>query len=406
MELKISGVASYKSPVKITIDKKINLFYGLNGSGKTTIANFLQNRNHECYRHCCISGADDKKFIVYNENFIDENFYESVEQKGIFTLGIENKEAESNIENARNQIGQLNDKKQECEELIKWKKSQNNENENGIKERVWRIKTSYENSALDFCLVGVKNNKERLFDTLLGTEPEMDTSITIHDLESDIKKIEGDDAIIKATIPRIPLNTIQIENNDIFQEIIIGNEDNSLSKLINDLGNSDWVKSGIHFLDSQNRCPFCQRELESNLISKLRDYFDENYKQKINALNDLKTQYLNEILKFPDIEELKSEKLVAECLPFIEELLSLKNILDQNLASIEKKIIEPSKKLNLIETSEYLKKIDRYITEINNNIQIHNENIQNKEEFKKRIKKAFWGCASATRHLKLWIKMM
>ena len=45
-------------------------------------------------------------------------------------------------------------------------------------------------------------------------------------------------------------------------EEITENKNVTLSKLIEDLDNSLWIKDGIGYLKkSNNKCPFCQREL-------------------------------------------------------------------------------------------------------------------------------------------------
>ena len=44
-EIKIDNISSYKEPVSIEELKKLNFFFGNNGSGKSTIAKFLYNIN-------------------------------------------------------------------------------------------------------------------------------------------------------------------------------------------------------------------------------------------------------------------------------------------------------------------------------------------------------------------------
>ena len=39
----MQGVASYQSLVTLETDKKVNIVYGLNGTGKSTLSNFLYN---------------------------------------------------------------------------------------------------------------------------------------------------------------------------------------------------------------------------------------------------------------------------------------------------------------------------------------------------------------------------
>ena len=98
----LKGVASYSptSPVVIqTNNKKINLFYGLNGSGKSTIGKFLHSPKLPEYRNCSIQPSElAEDILVYNQDFIRRNFYEIPDFQGVFTLSEENKEAELAIE--------------------------------------------------------------------------------------------------------------------------------------------------------------------------------------------------------------------------------------------------------------------------------------------------------------------
>lgn len=99
--INLNKVASYKNKVSLITDKKINLIYGLNGAGKSTFSNYLYDRNDSKYKDCSIKGLDsDHEILVYNNTFIQENFFEADDLKGIFTLSKENKEAEIKIANA------------------------------------------------------------------------------------------------------------------------------------------------------------------------------------------------------------------------------------------------------------------------------------------------------------------
>ena len=83
--------ASYaENGSSLETDKVINLIYGLNGSGKTTIANYLSNQENEDFKDCKCDFSDNKdppKIYVYNENFIEKNFREGDGNlKGVFSL--------------------------------------------------------------------------------------------------------------------------------------------------------------------------------------------------------------------------------------------------------------------------------------------------------------------------------
>ena len=84
-------------------DKNINLIYGLNGSGKSTLSEFLRKRTDNEYAECSISpllDEDTEEILVYNENYVNDVFYSSDTQKGIFSLSKENAGARKRIDAA------------------------------------------------------------------------------------------------------------------------------------------------------------------------------------------------------------------------------------------------------------------------------------------------------------------
>ena len=96
-KISIQQVASYgENPSVLETNKKINLIYGLNGTGKTTISKFLQKNDNPNFSNCLIAGLNNEKILVYNKKFIDDNFYQDT-QKSIFSLKSENKEAKVKI---------------------------------------------------------------------------------------------------------------------------------------------------------------------------------------------------------------------------------------------------------------------------------------------------------------------
>src|SRR5665647_199398 len=70
----------------------VNFIYGSNGSGKTTISNVIHNCS--AFPSCKLDWglATPLQTLVYNRSFIEENFEQLSELKGIFTLGKESKD--------------------------------------------------------------------------------------------------------------------------------------------------------------------------------------------------------------------------------------------------------------------------------------------------------------------------
>ena len=86
---------------------KHNFIFGANGTGKTTISRFIADEL--AFPHCPVtwSGGTKLEALVYNRDFVDSNFDEPTELKGIFTLGEEDKDALSKIAMAKSELDAL-----------------------------------------------------------------------------------------------------------------------------------------------------------------------------------------------------------------------------------------------------------------------------------------------------------
>ncbi|HHE1454112.1 TPA: AAA family ATPase [Yersinia enterocolitica] len=101
-EINLDNVASYKSKSTLKTDKKVNIIYGLNGTGKSTFSNYLYDPGHERYNKC-----SNVSVLVYNKKFIEDNFYEAGKLKGIFSLSKENKQSKEKIESITRELEEI-----------------------------------------------------------------------------------------------------------------------------------------------------------------------------------------------------------------------------------------------------------------------------------------------------------
>src|SRR5690606_3537016 len=137
-KINLNNVASYKSLTTLETDKKVNLIYGLNGTGKSTLSNYLHQRTDEKYESCSVEGLDENHdILVYNQTFIQENFFEAENLKGIFTLSKQNKEAETKIANALKEIEKLEDEKTIKSTELETETSSINQKQETAKNTVW-----------------------------------------------------------------------------------------------------------------------------------------------------------------------------------------------------------------------------------------------------------------------------
>lgn len=390
----LKDVASYSptSPVVIQTDsKKINLFYGLNGSGKSTIGKFLHSPELPEYRNCSIQPSElGEDILVYNQEFIRSNFYEIPDFQGIFTLSEENKEAEQAIEKATENTARLHQNIEVSKTKISRKKSDIENEETSLKESVWKAKTTYENGALDFCLEGLRRNKVGFLNKVRSSSGSVTS--TVESLQKEARELTGQDGSLLPSVPKISLDVSSFENAPILTQIIVGSKDSYLSDLVEKLGNSDWVKSGLQYMKPDNPCPFCQQELSSSITEAIHQLFDETYSQKVSQIEVLSSSYR------ALVEDIKS-KLSAPVYTFEDDVITygfvdkrelLLEKLSANLSQIELKIRNPSTVVTLTDTSALVADVNTAIAEIQRDIDRFNDRIRNKKSHLDRIASEFW----------------
>ena len=83
---------------------KINFIYGSNGTGKTTISRIIANA--AAHPDCAVTwrGGISLETLVYNRDFVERNFNQPDELKGVFTLGARDKETVAKIDAAKQEL--------------------------------------------------------------------------------------------------------------------------------------------------------------------------------------------------------------------------------------------------------------------------------------------------------------
>jgi len=407
-KITLKKVASYgDEPAVLETDKKINLIYGLNGTGKTTISKYLQNTDDGCFSECSIDGLSNEKILVYNQKFIDDNFYEDT-QKGIFSLKSENKEAKEKVENAVKKIKEVNSflKNDELKTGLQIDLSKNQSDiedlQNSAEEKTWEIKTKYSGGdrILEFCLEGKMGSKTVLFNHISKlSKPKSKPSKTIDELKSEAEATQGSKARTYDVnlISKVNYDFWKIEKNQIFKEIIIGNKTSQVAGLIDKLNNSDWVKQGKDYLKKPQgkaeTCPFCQQKtITSHIYQEIQDYFDETYQNKITELSNLDQEYWKE---YQSAKKLETELLKIDFIKNKETEFKLlfKNFIDKvssNWSKISSKLKSPNLVIDLESSILEQNALNEFLDTIIQETTVHNQKINNKQKTKSQIVNEFW----------------
>lgn len=396
----LNCIASYKNLAALETDKKINLIYGLNGTGKSTLSNFFYDKTDEAFSSCSLEGLNEEQVLVYNQKFIQDYFYESENLNGIFTLSKENKNAENIIKNCRNEITKLEQEKINETGVLNNLIGEQTKKKQYAENKVWELKTTFSGGdrVLEFCLEGLKGKKENLFNHIsVISKPEQKPGKTTDKLKKEVESLQGENAQHYSPISIISCNVSEVESNSLFQKEIIGNENSTVAALIKKLDNSDWVKQGIGYLpekidDNFALCPFCQEKtITENVIANIKKYFDETYEKDIVGLKKLNSEYEAGANSIPLRDTYTANPFIVEKKTDFENLYDqILKVLNSNKRKIEKKLKTPSQKINLDDSKKAIENLNQFINGINIEINAHNQKIDNKKEALNQIRNTFW----------------
>ncbi len=399
-KISMKNVASYKDETTLETDKRINLIYGLNGTGKTQISKFLANQEDENFKDCNIEGLSNEEILVYNQDFIEKNFYNTDKQQGIFTLSEENITIKQEIEKLQEELIGLKSSQNENERKLKEKQEDIIKIENEFKDDIWKIKQNYSDNFKDF-FEGKMGSKESFLNFIkskIGEVLSLDAinqNINLEELKKQYNFLTDTTQVKLESINEIPNTEIKnIENNSIFNAIIVGNQNSVIADLIKKLGNEDWVKDGFdkYVLQVSQICPFCQKDtITQEFKSYLENYFDKTYEERIKEVEKLNDEYQNLFSNMPSIETFyRRDILDSKDLKFEKLYSQVKLKLEENIKKIQEKIKEPSKKIELEKTEEVFQNLNDYIKQIQQKIIDFNSKLENLEDEREKLKKQFW----------------
>lgn len=237
---------------------------------------------------------------------------------------------------------------------------------------------------------GLKGSKEALA-TYLITLPLPSTPInyTIDDLRDEIQRLNEFKGSQISIIPTIEFKANDIELDPIFREAITGNKDSRVAKLINKLQNSDWVKAGMTF-DTNGVCPFCQRPYAEDILSLLKEYFNEDYERALTYIETKGIAYSSAIKEIPTIDFSHTEIVKHFVQPYKEALKVYFEVLNSNISKIRDKYRHPSSIIELEDSSSKLNVVNGIIAQANAIIEDFNKRLSKISQELSLIKTKFW----------------
>jgi len=372
----------------------VNFIYGSNGSGKTVISNVI--RNCSDFPSCNLDWglSTPIQTLVYNRAFIEENFEQSSELKGIFTLGKESKDEVEKIKVNQTEIEKKDKFILDFKGTLEQEKIKLQNTENNFSEKCWTVLKKYEETFIK-AFEGNRNAKQRFKEKVIAEfVSNKQPLVAFEELESKANQILNSAAVKAPEVSEFVLPDFKtLEANTIFQTRIIGKDDVDIAKMILKLNNSDWVRQGISYFKANDEyCPFCQQTTTVSFRKQLDEYFDESYTQQIQTLKTTSDKYNLEceslLNKITNYISLNNQFIDLDALAGLKDLISSKH--QKNLLTLEKKIKEPTIKIELDSIIEHNTKLKELIEKAISKTKEHNKLIENIDTERRLLISKIW----------------
>ncbi len=357
------------------LPQRINIIYGRNGTGKTTIARLFYHTDNFTFNK---TSAANCEFYIFDKLFIENNIQNYQGMPGIVTVSTQDAELLRELNELK---GQLHGKETDMQLLTDTLKALDNELsvlEEYFREICWK-KTTELRKEFEKTLSG-KKTKQKFAEACVCTSPQK------HD-EAKLSQLY-DSAFVSAIKPFPFYCTIQntmvldsMSGTGLLGTPLLGSGDSLFSDFMKKIHAVDWVKSGHTNLShiAGKICPYCQQALPDDFDEQLAACFDDEYKRSLDSLQKFLEQYRRSAndMFIPLQNNLKETMRFdnADHTALISLMKLLKQIISTNIERIRKKIESPSSVVELETTHELMKQINTEISAINTAISDHNRMI-------------------------------
>lgn len=382
----MSNVASFPASGEAVMDNmdKVVLVYGANGSGKSTLARFVGDPALPLYSDCAIDADGDALPCVFDRTYKQKQF-QSDALSGIFTLGSASIELQRELSALEDERGRDEDRLSSLREDLDAIKNAKAKCEDTF------AKTLHKDLCKAYCdeypdiFKGFKSSKEKFAALMLEVYGDgLSSTRPLAELAEKYRLLfdeagDGGCERLPQFSSEFAALAASIEDSDIWQKAVMGREDLPVSKHISKLGNQDWVRRGMAYIEG-DVCPFCGRHsLDGKFLKQLDEYFDGSFVKATDAIASFKAQYENfakyvrgfmnglseyaESLRIAGIEQKRLDALKA----------SVQTVIDLNLSQIAQKAEHPSKPVTLQSSEACLNDLCLALLDANRKIASFNE---------------------------------
>ena len=320
----------------------INFIYGNNGTGKSTIAREIGADRGLAWQGG--KSAADYSVLIYNQEFVDANFRNYGNLKGVFTVG------EQNI-HIQNSIAEKSTQKSEQDKLATEQTTEKERKETAketllgnFQEGCWD-KTKKIRESFDATQTGFKRKAQFADRVLQIANPTEHDIKELHSLYE--TAFDPNARTYREFQPLGRVTRLQGSNgNDLLAKPITSSGDTPFAGFIKALNATDWVRQGHdHFtITADGKCPYCQQDLPCDFEEQLSACFDAQYQEDVDALRSFYDDYQSDMQGFVDLLKANLQDVFPKISTkeYENKLAFFEKLIEGNLQKIASKIKEPS----------------------------------------------------------------
>lgn len=400
----------------------INFIFGRNGVGKTTLVKAIKENldpeigyvvradgttfpGHDVPKSDVVleepSVPDDYSVLIYNQQFIDDNFKrkESSPVDGVYIALKKNIDIENEITEKRAEQDRLKEQiaaeQKTAGEITASRDKAKPKEEKKIRDKVNGIKDQFKkcdvkmgniNSILRTVHETLEFEKQKMHD---AQDSDSDSPEKLEPVVHTLEEIRNQyNTAFSSTAAHYDSLTVpddvtaykQYLDSPILAKKITSRSDSAYATFFKNLQALDWVREGHDKYEpnSDGLCPYCKRPLKDHdidIAKEIADCFDESYQEDLDALRTFYSDFKAEMNRifvglnanlnstFPDIKNsLLRDKLDV-----------LKAAINERLTAIKGKLDAPATEVHIDDFNEELQAVLDVIDDLNEKIQKNNE---------------------------------
>ena len=363
--------ASYKDSHAYIEPTYVNFFFGNNGAGKSTIAKAIKSGAGITYAPG--RTASDYLPLVYNQDFIDENFRSYRNMKGVFTLNAKNAEIQK-------QIDEVTEKRTQVKKLLSEASDKRGKIANA-KDKLHKdfLKECWERGRTlrdDFPGTMDKKGKSDPFAReILKHAP---ANIDMEDLRRLYESAYSETAkrYQRFTTIADPMVMDTVDGREILSKPIVNSADTELAGFLRDIGATEWMRQGhdAYSHNANGRCPYCGGDLPADFEQTFIASFDNRYQENLRLLDEFLARYkksANEL--FVPLQTTPVELYPQiDLKPYADKLAVLKAAIQANIETIKSKTENPASAVALTDIQPILEDLAEIINGFNSLIDANN----------------------------------